>query len=114
MKILIRNIGCDDETLGLAYFEDADDLDFFIEIIKSLNQNSEYACMPTIKLYSLQEEEIIEVTSMNEEDRNKLCARDIIKWNNTEYTFVNPELYLSIITNPERDILDKKEKNNGI
>ena len=28
MKILIRNIGCDDETLGLAYFEDADDLDF--------------------------------------------------------------------------------------
>ena len=34
MKILIRNIGCDDETLGLAYFEDADDLDFFIEIIK--------------------------------------------------------------------------------
>ena len=42
MKILIRNIGCDDETLGLAYFEDADDLDFFIEIIESLNQNSEY------------------------------------------------------------------------
>ena len=35
MKILIRNIGCDDETLGLAYFEDADDLNFFIEIIIS-------------------------------------------------------------------------------
>ena len=52
---------------------------------------------------------------MSDEDRNKLCARDIIQWNNIEYTFVNPELYLSIITNPERDILDKKEeKNNGI
>ena len=111
MKILIRNIGCDDETLGLAYFEDADDLDFFIEIIESLNQNSEYPCMPTIELYSLQEEEIIEVANMSEEDRNELCARDIIKWNDIEYTFVNPELYLSIITNPERDILDKKEIN---
>ena len=43
--------------------------DFFIEIIKSLNQNSEYPCMPTIKLYSLQEEEIIEVANMSEEDR---------------------------------------------
>ena len=111
MKILIRNVGCDDETLGLAYFEDADDLDFFIEIIESLNQNSKYSCMPTIKLYSLQEEEIIEVANMSEEDRNNPCARDIIKWNNMEYTFVNPELYFSIITDPERDILDKKEIN---
>lgn len=67
--------------------------------------------MPTIELYSLQEEEIIEVANMSEEDRNKLCAEDIIKWNNIEYTFVNPELYLSIITDPERDILDKKEIN---
>ena len=39
MKILIRNIGCDDETLGLAYFEDADDFNYFIEIIKNLNQS---------------------------------------------------------------------------
>ena len=31
MKILIRNIGYDDETLGLAYFEDADDLDFLLK-----------------------------------------------------------------------------------
>lgn len=67
--------------------------------------------MPTIKLYSLQEEEIIEVANMSEEDRNNPCARDIIKWNNIEYTFVNPELYFSIITDPERDILDKKEIN---
>ena len=31
MKIFISNIGCDDETLGLAYFEDADDLVFLLK-----------------------------------------------------------------------------------
>lgn len=110
MRVLIRNIGCDDETLGLAYFEDADDFNHFIEIIKTLNQNSDYPCMPTIKLYSLFKNEIIEVGEMNKEDREKLCARDIIKWKDLKYTFANPDLYFSIIANPERDILYEKEE----
>ncbi|MGM9858064.1 MAG: hypothetical protein ACI311_02290 [Bacilli bacterium] len=110
MKILIRNVGCDDETLGLAEFEDADDFNDFIEIIKNLNQNSDYPCMPTISLYSLFKNEIIDVNEMDEESRNNLCAKDIIKWKHMNYTFATPDLYFSIITNPERDILYQKEK----
>lgn len=111
MRVLIRNIGCDDETLGLAYFKDADDFNYFIEIIKNLNQNSDYPCMPTVRLYLLFEDELINVEEMDKEDKERLCARDIIKWKDSRYTFANPDLYFSIITNPERDILDKKEIN---
>lgn len=105
MRVLIRNIGCDDETLGLAYFEDADDLNDFIEIIKNLNQNSDYPCMPTVRLYSLFEGELVNIEEMDKEDKERLCARDIIKWKDSKYTFANPDLYFSIITDPERDIL---------
>ena len=111
MKILIRNTGCDDETLGLAYFKNSQEFNHFIEIIRTLNQNSDYPCMPTIRLYSFFEDEIVEVETLSKEDKENLCARDIIRWNNMEYTFANPELYFSIITNPERDILYKKEIN---
>ena len=110
MKILMRNVGCDDETLGLAKFEDADDFDDFIEIIKNLNQNSDYPCMPTVRLYLLFEDELINVEEMDKEDKERLCARDIIKWKDLKYTFANPDLYFSIITNPERDILYGKEE----
>lgn len=105
MTVLIRNIGCDDETLGLAEFEDADDLNDFIEIIKNLNQNSDYPCMPTVRLYSLFEGELVNIEKMDKEDKESLCARDIIKWKDSKYTFANPDLYFSIITDPERDIL---------
>ena len=105
MKILIRNVGCDDETLGLAEFEDADDFNDFVEIIKNLNQNSNYACMPTIRLYSLFEDEIVNIEEIDKEDKEKLCAADTIKWKDSKYIFANPDLYFSIITDPERDIL---------
>lgn len=110
MIVLIRNIGCDDETLGLAYFSNAGDFNHFVKIIKDLNQNSNYPCMPIIKLYSLFENEIIEIKEINKKNKEELYDSDIIKWKNLKYTFVNPDLYFSIISDPERDILYKKDK----
>lgn len=110
MIILIRNIGCDDETLGLAYFEDADDFNDFVEIIKNLNQNSDYPCIPTVGLYLLFKDELANTEEMDKEDKERLCARNIVKWKDSKYTFANPDLYFSIITDPERDILYGKEE----
>ena len=48
----ICNIGCDDETLGLAIIKD-DDFPKFKEIIENLNKNSTYDCMPRIHVYKV-------------------------------------------------------------
>ena len=48
----IRNIGCDDETCGLARISD-EDFPKFKEIIENLNKNSTYGCMPKIEAYKI-------------------------------------------------------------
>ena len=57
----IRNIGCDDETCGLARMTDAE-LERFASIVKDLNKNSTYGCMPIIEIYRISEDMIREPT----------------------------------------------------
>lgn len=48
----IRNVGCDDETRGLARLTD-EQLAFLKNVIENLNKNSIYSCMPTIHVYRI-------------------------------------------------------------
>lgn len=48
----IRNIGCDDETCVLARMTDAE-LERFASIMKDLNKNYIYGCMPIIEAYRI-------------------------------------------------------------
>lgn len=57
----IENIGCDDETHGLAKIKD-EDFPAFAEIIKNLNKNSTYDCMPTIRVLKIKEDWLREAT----------------------------------------------------
>lgn len=56
----IVNTGCDDETIGVARISD-EDFPKFKDIIENLNKNSTYCCMPTIRVYKIDESEITEV-----------------------------------------------------
>jgi hypothetical protein len=51
----IENVGCDDETCGLADIPD-DVFPKFKEIIENLNKNSTYGCMPKIQVYKVDSE----------------------------------------------------------
>ena len=48
----IRNVGCDDETRGLAIIP-KEFFNTFKKIIENLNENSQCICMPTIKVYRI-------------------------------------------------------------
>ena len=64
---LIRNCGCDDTTCGLARMTD-EQLDFLKNIIEDLNRNSTYSCMPTIDVYKIDEDLLIEATDEDDKD----------------------------------------------
>lgn len=51
----IRNVGCDDETRGLARMTD-EQLSFFKNVVSDLNKNSAYGCMPVIHVYKIDED----------------------------------------------------------
>lgn len=55
----IINTGCDDETIGLAEFNEKE-LKTFLTTIKNLNRNSTYGCMPTIHVYEISWDHIVE------------------------------------------------------
>lgn len=63
----IRNIGCDDETCGLARMTDAE-FERFASIINDLNKNSTYGCMPTIEVYRISEDMIREANDNDSKD----------------------------------------------
>lgn len=48
----IRNVGCDDETCGLAAISRRS-FHYLKSIIQNLNKNSTYGCMPTIEIYRI-------------------------------------------------------------
>lgn len=56
---LIRNCGCDDTTLGLAYMTD-EQLSFFKNVVENLNKNSTYGCMPTVEVYRIDKDMLSE------------------------------------------------------
>lgn len=56
----IENCGCDATTRGLVELTD-DELNLVVEMVKNLNKNSYYGCMPTIELYEMKWEDLKEV-----------------------------------------------------
>lgn len=64
----IENAGCDDETQGLAIISD-DIFPIFKNIITDLNKNSTYVCMPTIKVYQISNDDIVECTENDDYNR---------------------------------------------
>jgi hypothetical protein len=57
----ITNSGCDDDTFGLAIIKD-EHFPAFAEIIRNLNKNSTYSCMPTITVCEIKPEFLCEAT----------------------------------------------------
>ena len=57
----IENIGCDDETHGLAIIP-KEFFNTFKEIIENLNENSQCGCMPTIEVYRINKDILREAT----------------------------------------------------
>ena len=57
----IENIGCDDETRGLAIIP-KEFFNTFKEIIENLNENSQYGCMPTIDVFKINKDILREAT----------------------------------------------------
>lgn len=55
----IANDGCDDSTHGLAIMSEEVFAEFK-RVIKDLNKNSTYGCMPTIKVYRISPEGVKE------------------------------------------------------
>lgn len=62
----IRNVGCDDETCGLAAISRRR-FHYLKNIIQNLNKNSTYGCMPTIEMYKIDDSFIRPAT---EEDKD--------------------------------------------
>ena len=61
----IRNVGCDDETRGLAIIP-KEFFNTFKEIIENLNENSQYGCMPTIDVFKIDKNVLREATDDDE------------------------------------------------
>lgn len=61
----IRNLGCDDETRGLAIIP-KEFFNAFKEIIENLNENSQYDCMPTIDVFKIDKNILREATDDDE------------------------------------------------
>lgn len=61
----IRNLGCDDETCGLAIIP-KEFFNTFKEIIENLNENSQYGCMPTIDVFKIDKNVLREATDDDE------------------------------------------------
>lgn len=61
----IRNLGCDDETRGLAIIP-KEFFNTFKEIIENLNENSQYGCMPTIDVFKIDKNVLREATDDDE------------------------------------------------
>ena len=68
----IANQGCDATTYGIQEFT-PEQLRFFCSIIRDLNQNSYYGCMPKIYLYKANWEAFKKI---DKEDLHKLAWED--------------------------------------
>ena len=58
----IENNGCDDTTHGLARMTD-EEFTVFKRVVKNLNKNSTYRCMPTIAVYKISDSFIRQATN---------------------------------------------------
>lgn len=82
----IRNVGCDDETCGLAEITDVS-FPYFKEIIENLNKNSTYGCMPTIEVYKVLDRTILRLWDVEDDnDWQRLYLNDKIYAIDLKYT----------------------------
>ena len=77
----IDNVGCDDETRGLAIIPD-EFFNTFKNIIEDLNKNSIYDCMPKIEVYKINKD------LLREADDD--CPSEILHLGDKKYVFRNP------------------------
>ena len=61
----IRNIGCDDETIGLCVIP-PEALNLVKMTVENLNKNSNYGCMPIIEIYRINESFVRPATEKDE------------------------------------------------
>lgn len=61
----IKNIGCDDETQGIAIIP-KEFFNIFKEIIENLNKNSQCICMPTIEVFKINKDILREAEEHDE------------------------------------------------
>jgi hypothetical protein len=88
----IENSGCDDTTCGLVELS-KEELNFLMEIIRNLNQNSTYGCQPIISIYKTEWNNFKEVIPSKIPcevwEDNYVDKKDIFPINNKFYTFIN-------------------------
>lgn len=70
----IRNVGCDDETCGLAVITD-EHFPAFKKIIENLNKDSRYCCQPMISVYEITMDDLREATD-DDADYRRLYLDD--------------------------------------
>lgn len=78
----IRNLGCDDETRGLAIIP-KEFFNSFKEIIENLNENSQYGCMPIMHVFKIDKNVLREATDDDE-------PYDILHLGEKKYVLKNP------------------------
>lgn len=83
---LIQNMGCDATTTGIAEMSD-DELKRFLKLIKELNANSWYGCMPKISVYETDWTKFRKVSDMPEEEKEWLDSSDRLRFDGEEYTY---------------------------
>jgi hypothetical protein len=100
----IMNSGCDDITCGLVELS-KEELNFLMEIIRNLNQNSTYGCQPTISIYKVNWNNFKKINlsnnSLNPYDDSFIDRKDIFLINNEYYTYVNEYGRWDMISNSE-------------
>lgn len=74
---LVENEGCDDTTHGLVIIPD-EYFAQFKEFIENLNKNSTYGCMPTISVYTIDQDLIGEFDGEEIFEDDKLYLKDKI------------------------------------
>ena len=101
---LVINSGCDDHTKGLVAVSE-EDFPKFREFVENLNKNSYYGCMPVIRVYKIDMENLkeIEWPACDEEvDRD-----EVLYFNDKTYTLTDKDwwyddLPLELVIKAER------------
>ena len=108
MLVLIVNSGCDGTTKGLVEVNEKE-LKLLCETFYFLNKNSSYGCMPTIKLYKIQEDKLRELSLIGDLEEEDFNANDVLYFKNGKrFTFLEYSDYSDAIGS-EEDLIEKWE-----
>lgn len=104
---MILNIGCDDTTKGLAEISD-EDFPKFEAIIRDLNKNSLYGCMPVISVYKVNKDAIKEISLDPKVDVDR---SDVMHLKGKTYTFTDETEWIYQFMPSCECIIDGTERN---